>query len=55
MSTNHTAKEQDTQAVVSWTGLGQEALDAMTQAEVEEALEEAFQDWLGNILDSGWG
>ena len=55
MSTNHTAKEKETQTVQEWTGLKQDDLDTMAQSKVEEAIEEAYQDWLGNILDTGWG
>lgn len=35
-------------------GFSQEDLEEMTDSEVEDCIEEEFERWLGNQLDSGW-
>jgi hypothetical protein len=54
MSTNHTAKESETETVEEWTGLTQDEIEEMSHEDVEDSIAQAFDTWMSNFLEYGW-
>jgi hypothetical protein len=55
MPSVHGTQVVETATVGRVLGLKQAEIDAMTHAEVEAALEQAHREWVGELVESGWG